>query len=152
MGGKMSRNKGSRVERELVALLREDGWEAFRVPLSGAAQGFKGDVVASKGGKMLTFEVKARATMFDWVYDLLSEDGQATSILEGVSVGTYNKTYQWLATLHEKHAKRLLKYRADWLGSADILVIKGDRQPFLFITLKGDKEKLYEGDLSKSRS
>ena len=38
--GKMQRDKGARVEREIVALLHElPGVEAERVPLSGAAGG-----------------------------------------------------------------------------------------------------------------
>jgi len=46
MGGKMSRSKGARIEREMVNRLRESGIYAERVPLSGAAGGsFSGDVV-----------------------------------------------------------------------------------------------------------
>lgn len=44
VGGAFSRRKGVRAERELVRLLREHGFEAVRVPLSGAAEGFKGDI------------------------------------------------------------------------------------------------------------
>jgi len=36
MGGKMSRDKGARVERELVAKLKEAGVDSKKVPLSGA--------------------------------------------------------------------------------------------------------------------
>jgi hypothetical protein len=43
--GKLSRNKGNRVERALVAALQDNGFAAERVPLSGAARGrFGGDV------------------------------------------------------------------------------------------------------------
>lgn len=144
----MSRNKGSRVERELVALLKENGWEAFRVPLSGAAQGFKGDVIATKNGQMLNFEVKARAKMFDWVYKLLSSDGSACCIISDVAVGTYNPDPNLsFRLIGDKYGKRLLKYREQWLGKADILVIKSDRKPFLFITVDNDLEKLYENHL-----
>ena len=46
MGGKMSRSKGARIEREIVNRLRASGIYAERVPLSGAAGGsFSGDVV-----------------------------------------------------------------------------------------------------------
>ena len=45
MGGRKSKNKGSRIEREIVALHKELGVDAQRVPLSGAAGGhFSGDV------------------------------------------------------------------------------------------------------------
>ena len=44
MGGKSSRDKGLRVEREIVNALRELGVDAERVPLSGSAGGsFSGD-------------------------------------------------------------------------------------------------------------
>jgi len=44
MSGKRSRDKGSRVERMFVNDLRDNGIEAKRVPLSGACDGFKGDI------------------------------------------------------------------------------------------------------------
>lgn len=50
------RRKGSRIEREIVALHEEVGIDALRVPLSGAQQGWKGDL---RIGAM-TAEVKAR--------------------------------------------------------------------------------------------
>jgi hypothetical protein len=44
MMGKASRDKGGRRERQVVTLLRGLGLPARRVPLSGASEGFKGDV------------------------------------------------------------------------------------------------------------
>ena len=59
--GRGPRRKGNRVEREVLALLREAGLEARRVPLSGSAPGYPGDLeVELPGlGKVLV-EVKAR--------------------------------------------------------------------------------------------
>ena len=54
--GKPSRDKGLRVERDLVNKLKESGVDAKRVPLSGAAEGFKGDIQIGD----LIAEVKAR--------------------------------------------------------------------------------------------
>lgn len=49
--GKMSRDKGARVEREIVARHEAIGVHAGRVPLSGAAGGrFSGDVHVSAFG------------------------------------------------------------------------------------------------------
>ena len=65
------KNKGSRVEREIVHLHRDMGIDAKRVPLSGAAEGFKGDVII---GDMVS-EVKSRkggqgfATISRWLGD-----------------------------------------------------------------------------------
>lgn len=54
---KMSRDKGQRIERELVHLHQEAGIPASRVPLSGAAGGeYAGDLHVLD----LTAEVKAR--------------------------------------------------------------------------------------------
>ena len=60
-GGKGPRRKGDRVEREVLALLKEAGLEARRVPLSGSAPDYPGDleVVVPGLGRVLV-EVKAR--------------------------------------------------------------------------------------------
>ena len=66
-----SKNKGSRVEREIVHRHLDIGVDAKRVPLSGAAVGFKGDVIIGD----LVAEVKARkggqgfATISKWLRD-----------------------------------------------------------------------------------
>ena len=43
-GGRSSREKGMRAERQIVDLFRQVGLEAYRVPLSGISAGFKSDV------------------------------------------------------------------------------------------------------------
>jgi Holliday junction resolvase len=50
------------VEREFVALHRALGVAAHRVPLSGAVEGYKGDLRISVRDRVLTAEVKARAS------------------------------------------------------------------------------------------
>jgi len=47
--GKQQRDIGMRFERKVVNLAKDAGLEAYRVPLSGAAEGFKGDVIIKKG-------------------------------------------------------------------------------------------------------
>ncbi len=60
-GGKGPRRKGNRVEREVLALLKEAGLEARRVPLSGSAPGYPGDLeVEVPGLGKVVVEVKAR--------------------------------------------------------------------------------------------
>ena len=55
------RDKGYRGEREAVETLTRLGWKAVRVPLSGAAQGFAGDVlVEDRAGRSVRIEVKRR--------------------------------------------------------------------------------------------
>ena len=59
--GRGPRRKGNRVEREVLALLRGAGLEARRVPLSGSAPDYPGDLEVNLPGlgKVLV-EVKAR--------------------------------------------------------------------------------------------
>lgn len=65
-----SKNKGSRFEREVVHLARARGLDAFRVPLSGAAAGFKGDVIISGNDiRSLTCECKIRKGGLSFLYN-----------------------------------------------------------------------------------
>lgn len=71
-GGKASRAKGDRFEREVVASLNADGIMAERVPLSGAAGGmFGGDIQAilRVGREKLECKVRARAwlDLYGWI-------------------------------------------------------------------------------------
>lgn len=68
-GGRGSRQKGDRRERQVVELLRSIGCEAERVPLSGAVGGrYAGDVVLNSpsGRVAMQGEVKARASGEGW--------------------------------------------------------------------------------------
>jgi Holliday junction resolvase len=71
-GGKASRAKGDRFEREVVASLEADGIGAERVPLSGAAGGmFSGDIqaITRLGRIKLECKVRARAwlDLYGWI-------------------------------------------------------------------------------------
>ena len=71
-GGRASRQKGNRVERALVHALKDAGFAAERVPLSGAARGrFGGDLSVPLLGIDRRVEVKARATGFRQLYEWL---------------------------------------------------------------------------------
>ncbi len=65
---KTSRTKGARGEREVVALFRDAGYAAHRVPMSGAADGYPGDVQV---GGLGTVEVKlgshVPASLYNWL-------------------------------------------------------------------------------------
>lgn len=76
MGGKRPRQKGDRLEYSLVNILRAHDLEAKRVPLSGSAAGYKGDVICRlPNNQTLVIEAKARATGFKQLYGWL--DGEA---------------------------------------------------------------------------
>lgn len=72
--GKFSRDKGNRVEREIVRKLQDVfGLAAERVPLSGASGGrFGADISIPLLGRDLRAEVKARASGFTRIYDWLA--------------------------------------------------------------------------------
>jgi Holliday junction resolvase len=60
-GGRAAKQKGSREERHLAALLQEAGFAAKRVPLSGATGGrYSGDISIPLLGIDRTVEVKVR--------------------------------------------------------------------------------------------
>lgn len=70
--GRAPRQKGDRLERAIVATLKAHGIDADRVPLSGSAAGYPGDVRAVIGGQELTLECKSRkdfATLYGWLQD-----------------------------------------------------------------------------------
>lgn len=70
--GKFSRDKGGRGERLVVAKMNEHGFDAQRVPLSGAALGrFAGDIVVTVCRENWRGEVKLRAKGFGQIYGWL---------------------------------------------------------------------------------
>lgn len=74
MPGKHSRNKGARFEREIVNTLKERGYLAERIPLSGAMGSFKGDVQVKIGNRTLKFECKSLANGFKFLYSKLGDN------------------------------------------------------------------------------
>lgn len=72
-GGRASRDKGNRFERQVVDLLQEAGLSAERIPLSGSAGGkFSGDVSVAILGNDRTIEAKVRKAGFAQVYRWLA--------------------------------------------------------------------------------
>ena len=69
MSGRSPKQKGTRLERLVVAQFRSAGIEAKRVPLSGSADGFKGDIAVTLNGHDLTLEVKSRkqCSLYRWL-------------------------------------------------------------------------------------
>lgn len=150
--GKMSRNKGKRGEYEVRDILRDLGWSAHRVPMSGAAQGFKHDVIAEKDTKKLSFEVKLRKASFSKLYVLLDTlgEGETLSFLhDGVLV---DMTYNLGTLLGEKNNQAYVSYKyhlekfpelkkhfqrvmsVDSLRQgADFLAVRDNSKPFIFI-------------------
>lgn len=151
---KFSRDKGKRAEYSLRDFLRLQGWKADRVPSSGAAQGFPGDIKAEKNGKTVLFELKARKDLFKNIYALYEENCKLSqddvlalavpgarnlcvtisSSLHAVYDGADYHTLMTTHPLYKKYKRTFGKIEnlEKLLGQAEILVIKDDRRPFLF--------------------
>jgi Holliday junction resolvase len=73
-GGRRSRDKGNRLERELVNLLQRAGITAERIPLSGSAGGkFAGDISIPVLGVDRCGECKVRGKGFGQLYTWLRD-------------------------------------------------------------------------------
>lgn len=155
--GKFSRDKGKRNEYALRDFIRKQGYTAHRVPSSGAAQGAKGDVTYEKADKKGRLELKARRDEYKTIYALYDtfKDKDANfalvtggDTLQCVSIhpdldsalgfacvyypeAAYKTQTKWVKGF-TKTVQKLLKMK-ELLGEADILVVKNDHKPFLFI-------------------
>lgn len=153
MSGHRSRRRGLRGEYLLRDQLRKRGYEANRVPSSGAAEGFKGDVVATKDGKELVFEVKNWKGKFKKIYQLYDAAAKEEGYL-AFNLGDENMTcvllstdldkvlnserYYGYAHLHPLYStfKRTFLKIANMrklVKGCDVLALKDDFRPFLYV-------------------
>jgi hypothetical protein len=148
---KKSRDKGARSERQLRDELRSQGWQdVVRVPLSGAVKSkaeYQDDVVGTApDGKLYRFENKARKAGFDKIYGMLGHnprasrpftlDGACYSVSLNIEVALSDTTFfpiEEFAPADQKVLRSIAKKCADWIGNADILSLKQDRMPFIYI-------------------
>jgi Archaeal holliday junction resolvase (hjc) len=155
---KAARRRGKRGEYGLRNYLRSLGWIADRVPTSGAAQGFKGDVVATRGSRKLIFECKNHSkkyagfwTLIDDCQRSLHDDLLSVAVPQGskicVDISTsldavFDSDSVYTVTskhpLYEKHKRTFdrLETLSKLLGEADILVLKDNHRPFLFFRFR----------------
>lgn len=140
MGGRASRSKGMRGELKLRDFLITCGYtDVLRVPLSGASKGYKGDVVGNLNGKQVVFELKCRANAFNTLYEI-SEAAEVITLVDKEE-NVVAKLCEFPPTnfpdlvvvITDALAKRLRKMQTDWLKGEDVLVLKDDRKPFLFL-------------------
>lgn len=112
--GKFSRDKGARNERKLVNLIQSHGIDAKRVPLSGAADGFKGDIIMGQW----TIEAKLRADGFKQIYDWI--DGDSDLLVIGrdrsppLAVLDLRDLLDILAGRHTKTIDQIRTHQAKW--------------------------------------
>lgn len=162
MGAK-ERNKGKRVELELVHLFQKDGHIAGRVPHSGAGRE-KGDVRVDVPGsrygdawfeaRFWYYEVKARAYEFNSIYTMYTLNTDSIDAVLKIKSGrqtcylsyNYKLLYPFASEIKHTHELDIDKENVasthpvlrvlkmrKWLGKCEALVLKGDRKQFLFI-------------------
>lgn len=152
MSGRHSRNKGARSERQLRDELIRHGWlDVRRVPLSGAVKtslAYQDDVVGTAPDTLeYRFENKARAKGFESIYKILPrEDSRQAVAMEGgellvialdpnVVIGRdlQHLSISEFDAFHQKVFRSISKKCRDWIGNAEILSLKQDRCPFIYI-------------------
>lgn len=140
--GLMQRQKGARVERELVQHLRLKGYQAQRVPLSGATTFCKGDIEVIVNGEKKYIEVKSRKDGFKGLYNLLEGHTSITD-LTSVSVTSDFASFHnlegfsiFIAKIATVPTLKKLK------GGCDYLAVKANGKPFLFLEFNDDKDNL----------
>lgn len=147
MGGRASRVKGSTGEYAIRDYLREKGFSScHRVPASGAAQGFKGDVQGERGGKIWRFEVKRRACAFTTLYILyeyaklkrlaLQYPGMSVIISDDViDLLDLDVLFLHVENFGKEHKRGLAKVLSlyQYVKECDILCVRDDRKPALFL-------------------
>lgn len=152
MGGRASRAKGMRGEYKVRDYFRSFGWEANRVPSSGAAEGFKGDVVLTKEGRTLRAEVKYHEN-FHSVYALVEKVGglaqydvngtYVTASYEFDDLGFEDvvqcRLYEGI-TIKTPGIKKLIGLQK-FVKTCDFLVLIMNFHPLLFIRFRGEHAK-----------
>lgn len=152
MGGRHSRNKGARSERQLRDELIRHGWsDVVRVPLSGAVKSrnaYQDDVVGvAPDGREYRFENKARATGFESIYKVLPRESTVLAVSLGngeLLTLSLNPNLAILPDLqylcesefsedYRKVFNSVAKKCRDWIGNAHILSLKQDRCPFIYV-------------------
>lgn len=146
------RQKGKKGEYDVRDYFRENGFVSHRVPSSGSAHGFPGDVlVKHPNGTSFLIEVKIRKDYFKDIYTQLEENKltsysfkfntemQIEIAYSFFDLFPFSITEQPLIAF--KTIKKLVKMH-EWVKGSDYLVVRMDRKPFLFIryTLLAEKK------------
>lgn len=135
-----------RGEYAVRDILRKEGWECDRVPSSGAAEGFPGDLRATKGPETLLVEVKSRAESFKSTYDLfykyqvdgvtcLSCGDPTSPALVRISLtasGALASAGYFTFIPANRSVRKLLNLQK-LLKECGLLAVRDNNRPFLFI-------------------
>lgn len=144
--GSFSRSKGRRGEQELVLYLAKYFWKA-EIILRQYLTGGQPDVIATKNGRTITFEMKTFRASFKTIYDLYyaerGVDGVLRFELGGtcVALGTHFEDLDATNILFSsvqpdnkriKVYQRIVRMR-EMKQAADYLCVKDNNKPKLFL-------------------
>lgn len=148
------RAKGKLGEYQVRDIFRKLGFVAHRVPASGAASGFPGDVrVVHPNGTSFLVEVKIRKDYFKDIYKLIENDHTEVirHVYNGKQVTVAKDFFSLFSQEHkgraeyndrnlndpeDKEFKKVIKKldkMHEWVKGSDYLVVRMDRKKFLFI-------------------
>ncbi len=120
------RQKGYRGEHALVRLLTGRNIECYRVPLSGSASGFKGDLIFYLNDKRMVGEVKVRHNAFKRIYDLIENYDIISGNLRITTLDRFLNNEQ-IQTTKLPEQKQL----SVWIKNKDVLFFRTDRKHWL---------------------
>lgn len=132
-----NRGRGKRGEYLVRDLIRSEGFECHRIPASGAAQGFKGDLeVRFNDGSKMAVEVKVRKTQFQAIYEFVKGLGFAnleTVIISGEFRAVVRASHQTHPIPLDKKLLTSLMSCRKYIQDCAVIAIKQDRKPVLFL-------------------
>jgi hypothetical protein len=154
--GKSQRDKGCRGEYKLRDDLRRFGYQAHRVPASGAAQGFKGDVEFYDQTGKYRAEMKSRKNAYKSLYALFAahynyhkddtlkivlDDGQLINLssspigaMENGGVYEFPTNFPWYDA--HKRAFGRMKTLKKLAKDCDLLAVKDNNRPILYLRFR----------------
>lgn len=149
MGGRAARRKGKVAEYEVRDYFRNKGYPCIRVPLSGASEGYKGDVEVDLGLPSKIYgEVKSRKKEFTSVYALLDtlmkgkagivSNGEYSALLSyhfedlGFKMGTLDIPMYEVPKEYKRTVGKIMTMQK-WVESSQFLVVKDNHKRLLFI-------------------
>jgi len=149
-----NRLKGTRQEYRLRNHFREEGYISHRVPSSGSAHGFPGDVSFKDENDVLRLaELKSRKdhfnVVYDWFHSFVDDGTLLEHMLDTVRIEyafefggkvvvarTAKVLFEGAATVlaNEKpHMTRKFLALEPWAEKVHVLVLHKNREPFLFL-------------------
>lgn len=146
----MSKRKGSRWERKFVAACQDHGLVAQRVPLSGAMDGYPGDVVVSDS-ILVECKYRRKGSGFKRLYDWIAGHDRLAVMGDGV-VLFVRRLSEWadlvrdeppavdsMQTWPSKTSGSSFTAVRNWVGECAWLAVRMPRSEWLVIeVVKGD--------------